>query len=425
MLKNIIAAILTIIIAIVAIISNSQNNTINNQNNIINSQNDIINNHNNNLNYYGGSHYNNLLQRTDISYNDDSNNIDLKSLLNNSEKYNTIIHHNDNYDKNLITKQWSKLPIDGYYIICILSNKLNNTIVDKIMNIMTYLESSKYLGSEHYNDNKYYIWQKVSKNIIPDSADNRDLWNPNIIIKEYDGFKVISDDILLGGTKQRGAIDLLNILPEKEFVYVGPYTGFAQVALALSAKLNNKIATLFIQKHRPMMYQTKLAIQLGATIYEFSKNQSSLFNMRKIADKYVKKQNNKHTTRMFMLGFQEQEFIDCLTKSLKKAIAKTPLANPEFNGTIWLTGGSAVLTRLFYKLFPKAKINVVQIGKEIDWYIDRERSDFYIAPEKFFEPAQIIPPYPSVPEYDAKLWRFVLKHGKPGDYIWNVAGVPN
>ncbi len=413
MLKNIIAAILTIVIAIIAIITNSQNDTINNQNN--------------NLNYYGGSHNNstNSLQKIDISYNDDSNNIDLKLLLDNSEKYNAIIHHNNNYDKNSITKQWNKLPTDGYYIICILSNKLNNSIVDKIMNIMTYLESSKYLGSEHYNDNKYYIWQKVSKNIIPDSADNQQLWNPDIIINKYKDFNVISDDVLLGGTKQRGAIDLLNILPEKEFVYVGPYTGFAQVALALSAKLNNKIATLFIQKHRPMMYQTKLAIQLGANIFEFSKNKSSLFHMRKIANKYVKKQNNKHTTRMFMLGFQEQEFIDCLTKSLKKAIAKTPLANPEFNSTIWLTGGSAVLTRLFYKLFPKARINVVQIGKEIDWYIDRERSDFYIAPEKFFESAQIIPPYPSVPEYDAKLWRFVLKHGKPGDYIWNVAGIPD
>jgi hypothetical protein len=26
--------------------------------------------------------------------------------------------------------------------------------------------------------------------------------------------------------------------------------------------------------------------------------------------------------------------------------------------------------------------------------------------------------------YDAKLWQFVLKHGEEGDYIWNVAAVP-
>jgi len=33
----------------------------------------------------------------------------------------------------------------------------------------------------------------------------------------------------------------------------------------------------------------------------------------------------------------------------------------------------------------------------------------------------ILPPYPSVDTYDAKLWQFVLKYGKSGDYIWNVA----
>ena len=58
----------------------------------------------------------------------------------------------------------------------------------------------------------------------------------------------------------------------------------------------------------------------------------------------------------------------------------------------------------------------------LDWHIDRKRSDFYIAPEKFYEKAKLPPPYPSVPEYDAKVWQFVKNHGKPGDYIWNVAG---
>lgn len=30
----------------------------------------------------------------------------------------------------------------------------------------------------------------------------------------------------------------------------------------------------------------------------------------------------------------------------------------------------------------------------------------------------------SVPWYDAKLWQFVLQHGEAGDFIWNVAAVP-
>ena len=96
----------------------------------------------------------------------------------------------------------------------------------------------------------------------------------------------------------------------------------------------------------------------------------------------------------------------------------------NFKGTIWVAGGSATLANIFYKLFPDAKINVVQIGKKIDWYINSARSDFYVAPEKFYEPAKEPPPYPSVPEYDAKVWQFVKKYGKSGDVIWNVAGLP-
>ena len=31
----------------------------------------------------------------------------------------------------------------------------------------------------------------------------------------------------------------------------------------------------------------------------------------------------------------------------------------------------------------------------------------------------------SVPWYDAKLWQFVKQHGQAGDFIWNVAAVPD
>ena len=39
---------------------------------------------------------------------------------------------------------------------------------------------------------------------------------------------------------------------------------------------------------------------------------------------------------------------------------------------------------------------------------------------RFNEKANIKPPYDSIIKYDAKLWEFVLKYGKDGDYIWNV-----
>lgn len=288
------------------------------------------------------------------------------------------------------------------------------------------LPGSVYMGSAYdkTTEVRKYIWQKNSR-LVPKLSD-REAWNPPVRIEEHQGFKIINEANLLGGTKQRGSIPLLGILPEKEFIYVGPYTGYAQIALALAAKLNNKIATLFIQKHRPMSYQTLTAIKLGAHVYEFTPPNSSLTEMRKRAKEYSEGVGRDvgQDVRLFMLGFQEQEFKNSLMKSLREAIPDTADLNLNITGTIWIAGGSATLANILYDLFPNAKINIVQIGKAIDWYINPKRSDFYVAPEQFYEPAQIKPPYVSVPEYDAKVWRFVKKHGKPGDYVWNVAGVP-
>ena len=68
---------------------------------------------------------------------------------------------------------------------------------------------------------------------------------------------------------------------------------------------------------------------------------------------------------------------------------------------------------------------MVQVGKTISPKLIEcykiKSGNIFISPEKFEEPAHILPPYPSVDTYDAKLWQFVLKYGKSGDYIWNVA----
>jgi hypothetical protein len=255
-----------------------------------------------------------------------------------------------------------------------------------------------------------------SKSPVVGSSEPGSHHNPKVVIKQYEDFNVVRDDLLLGGTKQRGAVPLLEHMKEKEFIYAGPPTGFAQIALALAAKKTGKKATLFISKRRPMYKQTKIAKRLGANIVEVSR--APLKKLREMANEYAK--SLTHTSYVFKLGFEEQEFKNILLSSLREAIAGTPLQ--DFNGTLWVAGGSATLANIFYRLFPKAKINVVQIGKDIDWHIDRKRSDFYIAPEKFYEKARFPPPYPSVPEYDAKVWQFVKKHGEPGDYIWNVAG---
>ena len=57
---------------------------------------------------------------------------------------------------------------------------------------------------------------------------------PKPVIKEYDGIKVVRDDLLDGGTKRRVFTVYVKSKPEiDEFVYASPRQGYAQLSLAL------------------------------------------------------------------------------------------------------------------------------------------------------------------------------------------------
>jgi hypothetical protein len=80
---------------------------------------------------------------------------------------------------------------------------------------------------------------------------------------------VFDDAQCIGGTKQRLLSRLLSTLPGEEFIYAGPDSGLAQVALAYSAYIWGKKATIFLNTARstgendppPLV---KLALMLGA-----------------------------------------------------------------------------------------------------------------------------------------------------------------
>lgn len=259
-----------------------------------------------------------------------------------------------------------------------------------------------------------------------------DDYNPRLVIEpvthirdeEEITFNVIRDDYLLGGTKQRGAIRMLTkdrFDDIKEIVYAGPTNGFAQVALSLSSSLTGKKATMFIAKQRPMTPQTKLAKLIGGNIVEGDEREK-LSSLKSKAEKYVK---NKDDVKLFELGFDDNYFKRAMKETIKEAAKGTELEDFDREFNMWLVGGSAVLVNILHNIYPNAFFNVVQVGKKIDELIDDEWSKLYVAKEFFFNNAELMPPYPSVSNYDAKVWQFVSEFGNDGDYIWNVAKDPD
>jgi hypothetical protein len=318
-------------------------------------------------------------------------------------------------------KAFGKLKTGGHMVININDAPNRPPYVRRMIHLATQFPGAIYLGCIAQHDKlafkkspqPFWIWQKVGD--LP----TLDSYNPQVVISEQNGFKVIREDYLLGGTKQRGAVDLYQKISENEFVYPGPNTGFAQIALAIGAKLTGKKATLFVAKSRPMTKQTMQAIRLGANVIECRPN-APLREVREKAAAYIAKSGAASAK----LGFDDTVFKDALKRNIAEAVKGTELENRDKARRFWVVGGSAVLARLMYEIFPKSKFNVVQVGKLIDELLDYSKSKLYVAPEKFYDDARETPPYPSVASYDAKVWQFARKDGKKGDFIWNVAKDP-
>ena len=224
---------------------------------------------------------------------------------------------------------------------------------------------------------------------------------PKPKIEEHDGILVVRDDIVPGGTKRRVLQDMLT--PDVEYVYASPVFGFAQIALAYSALYTGAYATVFCAGRKERHYRTLEAEQAGATIHEI--RPGYLSTVQKRARDYA----TENGATLVPFGLDYPDFIIGLV-----AVAQEIKAEPK---EVWCVAGSGVLTRALQARWPAAEHNAIRIGG----LPDAGRAYLWTAPERFEQDARYPPPFPSCSNYDAKAWRFVKEHAKPGALFWNVA----
>lgn len=258
--------------------------------------------------------------------------------------------------------------------------------------------------------------------------------NPDIIVVPYKindiTVNVIRDDInFLGGTKERALIKYIEYYHKySEFVYVGPSSGFAQIALTDCCNKLKKKATLFLIN--PPGYEPYLSLwceKMGANVKYFS---NKISEIEKIAEEYVRVKKG----RAFLIpfGLDDPVYSDFLFTQLQQAIPVNIVPK-----RLWITVGSGTLLRVLANIWTNTEFMPVRVGKNLfeDQYDSgvwmrmggEERIVRLTAPQKFFERVsdELLPPYPSVANYDAKVWQQVLKYAQDGDYIWNVASEEN
>ena len=169
------------------------------------------------------------------------------------------------------------------------------------------------------------------------------------VVTDHFGVKVVRDDLFPGGTKARFAGRLFD--GADEVVYASPAEGGAQTALAITAERLGKRATIFVAKRASPHSRTLMARAHGAKVYQVSPGYLSTVQAR--ARAYCAAAG----ARLAPFGFD-------LAWSIA-AIAETALATGESPEEVWCAGGSGTLARGLAKAWPQARLNVVQVGRDL------------------------------------------------------------
>ena len=232
--------------------------------------------------------------------------------------------------------------------------------------------------------------------------------NPEPVVEEHDGFLVVRDDLLGGGSKIRFADYLIRADDNiKEWVYgSSPATGYAQISLGHLCKKYGKSAVVFmadraVEKRHP--YQIE-AINMGVDMRWVPNGMLSVTEKR--ARDYV--QEDPKTRRLLPIGFDD----DTVLSSIIRVARNQPFTPNE----VWTVGSSGTLTRGLQLAWPNASFHCVCVGHSGDY----GRAKTYRCEIPFNKETKVLPPFPSAPTYDAKAWEFMLEYASPGALFWNV-----
>jgi hypothetical protein len=272
-------------------------------------------------------------------------------------------------------------------------------------------ENSPYIGfksgdySTYYTDAMYYGRVPKPFKCKNSKQEIYKEFNPVCKIIEHEGFKIIQDGILPGGTKQRAAVTFLKTISARVVVYAGPSSGLAQIALSLAAPIANK---------EFIMFTDDLPNPLKDLGKKYSKYYEFAAPLKIIAEK-ARDFCTQTGAELLPFGLESMDFKNILAGAIREAVKF------EAPRRLWVVAGSATLLNALYCVFPNTFFCTLQVGRKIWWdQIDLSRTKLFKETIPFNKPAEDLPPYESIITYDAKIWKWVKKYGEPGDYIWNV-----
>jgi hypothetical protein len=284
--------------------------------------------------------------------------------------YNTTISSDTNISK--IKQIWQ--TITDFYV--------SNIII--LPDLTRLLDNCISFGIYNLNNKPYRVYRKIKFNK-----------DPEFNIKQYEQAIVISDHNLPGGTKQRAIIEALKDVPNQEFVYCGPHTGLAQVALSIAGWYYKKQVTIFTTGSNLLTARAKM---FGAN-YILGTNLKDLYPE---SQQYCK----AHNCYELEFGANNPVFKQILTSKLAELPKLISKYNKDYQQLpFYVCHGSGVLYESLRQVFPANHFYLLQVGKVVKQ--EYPNSTIIVSDLKFYQKATQLPPYPSIDEYDAKLWKYI------------------
>lgn len=231
---------------------------------------------------------------------------------------------------------------------------------------------------------------------------------------EHDGFKVVREDLMGFGSKCRFGDILVQKAPTDTLVYVQPRYGFAGISLAYLAKKYNKRLVLFCPSQKEISDHQAICAERGAEL-KFKR-----IAAMPVLNAHAKKWAEENNATFIPLGLRH-ELVTAAAVKVAYDLAETH----GYPDEVWHAISTGVLGRSLQIAWPDANFNAVAVSRNIK---DGERgiAEVWSHPKAFSQNVNpdYAPPFPSALNYDAKAWEFMVKHGNPGAWFWNVGGDP-
>ena len=235
---------------------------------------------------------------------------------------------------------------------------------------------------------------------------------PKVVVHE--GIRVVRDDHIVG-SKSRFADLLMKNTKQDTVVYVQPRFGLAGVSILESAKKYGKRVVLFMPASKKVSHHQAVCIERGA-VAKFRR-----IAAMPVLNKYAKEWADENNAAFVPLGLRHELVTACAIRVVENLRQEHGMP-----GNVWFAISTGVLGRALQIGWDKANHHAVAVSRNLK--SGELGSASVISDPKAFtakESKSDLPPFPTVSNYDGKVWKYIPK-GKfdENHWMWNVGREP-